>query len=81
MAAEAYADSHRISKHVIRPDYLRHGKSAPLIRNQRIVNLAELIIAFWDGESGGTAYTLKYARQLGKPIKLYKISDKKSDNE
>jgi predicted Rossmann fold nucleotide-binding protein DprA/Smf involved in DNA uptake len=71
--AERYADEHRISKHVIRPDYGRHGKAAPLVRNQRIVNLADLIIAFWDGESGGTAFTVKYARQVRKPLKIFKM--------
>ncbi|MGI6715608.1 MAG: hypothetical protein ACOX3X_00215 [Eubacteriales bacterium] len=71
--AEKYADTHRLSKHIIRPDYAKHGKAAPLYRNQRIVNLADIIIAFWDGESGGTAFTVKYARQVKKPLKIYKI--------
>ncbi|MFA6731032.1 MAG: SLOG family protein [Eubacteriales bacterium] len=71
--AERYADEKRISKHVIRPDYLKHGRAAPLVRNQRIVNLADIIVAFWDGESGGTAFTVKYARQVRKPLKIYKI--------
>ena len=73
MLAERYADEHRISKHIIRPDYGKHGKAAPLVRNQRIVNLADIIVAFWDGESGGTAFTVKYARQVRKPLKIYKI--------
>lgn len=73
MSAERYADEHRLSKHIIRPDYAKHGRAAPLYRNQRIVNLADLIIAFWDGESDGTAFTVKYARQVRKPLKIYKI--------
>lgn len=71
--AERFADEHRISKHIIRPDYGKHGKAAPLVRNRRIVNLADMIVAFWDGASGGTAFTVKYARQVKKPLKIYKI--------
>ena len=33
--AEQYADKHRISKLVLRPDYQRYGKGAPLIRNKK----------------------------------------------
>lgn len=72
-SAERYADKKGISKHIIRPDYDKHGKSAPLIRNQRIVNLADMVIAFWDGKSGGTAFTVKYARQIGKPLKVIRV--------
>jgi len=71
--AERYADSRGISKHVIRPDYDRHGKAAPLVRNKRIVNLADMVIAFWDGDSPGTAFTIKYARKMKKPLKIMKL--------
>ncbi|MBO4501117.1 MAG: DUF2493 domain-containing protein [Clostridia bacterium] len=72
--AERYADAHGISKHIIRPDYDRHGKAAPLVRNKRIVNLADMVIAFWDGSSAGTAFTIKYARKMKKPLKIMKLS-------
>ena len=72
--AERYADSHGISKHIIRPDYDRHGKAAPLIRNKRIVDLADMVIAFWDGSSPGTAFTVKYARKMKKPLKIMKLN-------
>ncbi len=72
--AERYADLHGISKHIIRPDYERHGKAAPLVRNKRIVNLADMVIAFWDGSSSGTAFTIKYARKMKKPLKIMKMS-------
>lgn len=70
-AAELYADKKFISKHIIRPDYEKNGTSAPIIRDRRIVELADIVIAFWDGESSGTAYTVKYARKLGKPVKIW----------
>ncbi len=73
-SAERCADSRGISKHIIRPDYDRHGKAAPLVRNKRIVDLADLVLAFWDGSSPGTAYTIKYARRVKKPLKVMKLN-------
>lgn len=73
-SAERYADAHRISKHIILPDYNRYGKKAPAIRDMRIVQLADIVIAVWDGKSTGTAFSVKYAREIGKPVKVYKKS-------
>ena len=55
---------------VIRPDY-RLGRGAPLIRNRVIVDSCEMLIACYDGRPiGGTAYTVRYAKQRGKPVKI-----------
>lgn len=50
------------------PDYFAHGRRAPLVRNQTIVDNADRVIAFWDGKSGGTAYTIRLAKEAGKPV-------------
>ena len=69
--AEAYAAEHRIPIQVIRPRYDLFGKKAPLLRNRQIVECADLVIAIWDGESTGTAYTIDYAHERGVPVRLY----------
>ena len=71
--AEKYADEHGIPKLIIRPDYDLYGRRAPLVRNKIIVDNADLVIAFWDGESRGTSYTVEYAIKQGVPRKLYMI--------
>ena len=48
-----------------RHDYVRHGPRAPLVRNRRIVEAADLVVAFWHGESHGTKYTIDYAEERG----------------
>ena len=73
--AEEIADKRRISKSIIRPAYDKYGKKAPLIRNKEIVKRAELVIAFWDGKSRGTKFTIDYAKKLNKEVKIY-IADK-----
>ena len=40
------------------PDYQKYGRGAPLIRNKQIVDYADLVIAFWDGKSKGTKFTV-----------------------
>ena len=69
--AEKVSDEKRISKSIIRPEYDKYGKKAPLIRNKEIVERAELVIAFWDGKSRGTKFTIDYAKKLNKKIKVY----------
>lgn len=69
--AEEVADKRKISKSVIRPEYEKYGKPAPLIRNKEIVERAELVIALWDGKSRGTKYTMEYAKSTGKKVELY----------
>ncbi len=71
-AAELYADAHKLSKHIILPDYKFYGKKAPTVRDMRIVQLADIVIAIWDGSSSGTAFSIKYARELGKPVKVFR---------
>ena len=73
--AERYADAHGISKLILRPDYRRYGRAAPLKRNERMVELADALVIIWDGSSRGTDYTHNYAKQLGKPIDLVLLAE------
>ena len=57
--AEQYADKNRISKLVLRPNYVKYGKAAPLIRNKQMVDIADKVIVFWDGITKGSAQTIE----------------------
>jgi predicted Rossmann fold nucleotide-binding protein DprA/Smf involved in DNA uptake len=56
------------------PNYERYGKTAPLERNKLIVEECDCLLAFWDGVSRGTKYTLDYAKEKNKPIKIVSIT-------
>ncbi len=71
--AEQYARIHGIPVTVIPPDYARYGKGAPLVRDRQIVSFCDELYAFWDGVSTGTAYTVRYARGLKKPVRLFRL--------
>ena len=60
----------------ILPDYRRYGKSAPLKRNDRIIESADLVIAFWDGMSRGTEYVIRECRKRGVAVEVHLIQTK-----
>ena len=66
--AEDYADRHRLSKLVLRPDYKRFGSVAPLQRNDEMVALADCVIVVWDGVSKGAKDTIDRAKERNKPL-------------
>lgn len=68
--AEQYADIHKLSKLIIRPQYQKYGRGAPIVRNKLIVDAADEILAFWDGVSKGTKSVIDYAEKRGKPIRI-----------
>ena len=68
--AEKLADEMRLSKLVMRPQYNRYGRGAPLKRNEKMVELCDVALIIWDGKSRGTKYTSEYAEKLGKKVIL-----------
>ena len=55
------------------PDYEKYGRAAPIVRNRQIVDYADSVIAFWDGESRGTLSVIKYCEKTGVPCKVVEI--------
>jgi predicted Rossmann fold nucleotide-binding protein DprA/Smf involved in DNA uptake len=68
--AWAWAVDNHIEILVIRPEYNKYGKVAPLKRNEIIVNESDKVLAFWDGKSRGTKYVIDYANKKGKEIEV-----------
>lgn len=71
--AEQYADSHRISKYIIRPQYDLYGRAAPIKRNEKMVDMADAVLIIWDGKSKGAQYTFKYAKKMDKLTTLIQL--------
>jgi hypothetical protein len=70
LLAEKYANRQNIETIIFKPDW-SIGKGAAAIRNQKIVENSDMIVAFWDGKSKGTSMTIKIAES--KNIKVLKI--------
>ena len=74
--AEQYADKMRLSKYIMRPNYARYRRGAPIKRNYEMVDFCDRVLVFWDGTSKGTKHTIDYAKQAGKPIDVINIAIK-----
>ncbi len=61
---------------IFKPDYQRYGRGATLVRNTQIIENAEVVFAFWNGQSKGTKDSIKKAEKLEK--ELYVIKYKQS---
>jgi hypothetical protein len=65
---ERYAKEHNIETKIFLPDWEKYGKKAGFLRNTDIINEAELIIAFWDGQSKGTKDSIDKAFKSEKKL-------------
>lgn len=63
---ERYAKENNIETKIYLPDWNKHGKCAGFLRNTQIIEDAELVIAFWNGNSKGTLDSIKKAEKLNK---------------
>jgi len=60
-----YAANHDIKLTIFKPNW-SIGRHAGLLRNTKIVQESDIIIAFWDGKSKGTLNSINTAGKLGK---------------
>jgi len=55
-------------------DWHEYGKKAGAIRNKKMAEVAEALIAVWDSESKGTKMMIDMMRKLDKPVYITKAS-------
>jgi predicted Rossmann fold nucleotide-binding protein DprA/Smf involved in DNA uptake len=67
-----WARKNGIETLIFEPDHKRY-RHAYHHRNRLIVEHADLVVAFWDGRSTGTAYTINYARTMGVPVRVVRF--------
>lgn len=70
--AREFAQKHGLQLIEFLPEYDKYPpKQAPLIRNKQIIENCDCVLALWDGTSRGTKFTIDYAVQMQKPVKIY----------
>jgi len=60
---ERYAQERGYSIEQYPADWEHAGKAAGFIRNAQMASVADALIAFWDGQSRGTAHMIELARK------------------
>jgi len=68
MLGELYAKANNIPTKIFLPDWKTFGRSAGYRRNHDIITYAECVIALWDGQSRGTAHSIRLAENQKKPL-------------
>ena len=58
---------------VFKPEYVFYGKRAPLIRNKKMVDFSDRVVALWNYKSHGTKYVIDYCNRKGVPIEVVRI--------
>ncbi len=71
--AERYAKEHDIQTLIFRPDWEKYGRKAGIVRNYDIIRNCDMVIAFWDGKSKGTAHSISIAREQKKKVLIYQF--------
>ena len=51
-------------------DWHQYGSAAGFIRNHKMGDYADELIAFWDGKSEGTKDMIEYTEKLEKPVEI-----------
>ena len=68
--AERFAKTQKLPFVKILPDYQKHGKRAPAVRNREIVRQADFLLAIWDYKSRGTAHAIVCCIEQGVPVRV-----------
>ena len=75
--ARRYAREHGIKLTEFLPDYPAYGRSAPLRRNIEIIDYSDVVLAFWDGVSHGTAFVITKCKERNTPCKVFQSKPQK----
>ena len=68
--AREYAAANSIKLTEFLPKYDKYKKGAPLKRNLQIIDYADEVIIFWDGQSRGTKYVIDNCRKKNKKMNV-----------
>jgi hypothetical protein len=67
---ERYARERGYALEIYPADWERYGKRAGYIRNKEMAEVADALIAFWDGESRGTRMMIGLAQDHGLDVRV-----------
>jgi predicted Rossmann-fold nucleotide-binding protein len=69
-AGEKYASDEDLDLEIYPADWKKYGKSAGFMRNEQMADIADAVIAFWNGESHGTKHMIDIAEEKGLNVKV-----------
>ena len=71
--AKEWATRNKISFEEYKADWDKYGKRAGPIRNRKMAENADALIAIWDGKSRGTGNMIETAYELGLKVFVFEV--------
>lgn len=68
LIAEAWGKRNNLDVKICYADWTHLGSKASYLRNISIIDGSDFVIAFWDGDSKGTAHAIRVTRMVNKPL-------------
>lgn len=65
-----YAREHGIPVLEFPADWKTLGKRAGILRNLQMLDVADAVVAFWDGQSRGTGHMISETKKRGLPLRV-----------
>lgn len=72
---EKYAQEEGFSLEVFPANWNKFGKSAGFIRNEQMAEVADALIAFWDGKSNGTKHMIEIMEDKKLLVRVIKYKE------
>lgn len=70
-----YARWNGLKLSIFLADWEKEFKRAGVLRNIKMGDYADALVAIWDGKSKGTKHMIDYMESLGKPTFVYKVEN------
>jgi hypothetical protein len=70
---EQWAKEHNVPLELFPADWEKHGKAAGYLRNVKMAEHAEALLAIWDGTSKGTRHMIDIANKQGLRMYVHKV--------
>ena len=76
LLGEKYANDENLDLEVYPANWKKFGTSAGFRRNEQMAEVADALIAFWDGKSHGTKHMIEIAKNKGLNVKVVEYVNK-----
>ena len=63
-----FAHQHGVQVYEFNAHWAKYGKRAGYVRNEEMGRFSDGLLAFWDGDSKGTAHMIDFMQKLNKPV-------------
>lgn len=74
ISAKVWADEKDIPVKKFHPDWAQFGRAAGPLRNQKMADYADALIAIWDGKSKGTKSMIEEMQKRGKFVMIFQYT-------